>query len=200
MPKNGLPSFYEYLKEHGKTTGLFAFDYDRDQQKFFIGGETTDLADFDPYSYSPDLEAENEEVSFDEMRDLPLMIPILSGVIGGPRLHQWAKENPDTLRETAVEIMHNAFTSLADEEFARDIKNEPAGFMGFDSGVRQHGGIHLQVFGSCACMGVSQDGMFINEGVEKGFGQYELHNADSQAQRTSLYAGLGHIARLVSES
>lgn len=203
MTEPKLPGYFETKKDkwNEPNSGLLTFHYDIDAQEFKVDETAIKLADFDPYKFSPDIEEHDAgSIPIDQMREHPLMIPIMSGVIGGPKLHDWVTEHPATWRQEVTDVMHKAFISLIDEDFAREVKNEPAGFMGFDCGLLENGGVALQVFGNCACMGVSQDGLFISGGMEQGYGQYELHNADSQAQRASLYAGLGHLARLANES
>lgn len=203
MSEVRLPSYFEHAKEWGdKTSGVFPFAYDSEGKTFLVGESKISLEDFDPYVFSPDADAaDTHEISFDDITEHPLMIPTISGVIGGPKLHKWASENSEQMANEAFEVMHSAFVSLSRPEALGDIPKEsdPAGFMGFAAGVREEGAIVLQVFGNCACMGVSQNGLFIHEGMENGFGQYELHNADSQVQRASLYAGIGHLARLAGK-
>jgi hypothetical protein len=69
--------------------------------------------------------------------------------------------------------------------------------MGFASRILEEGRINLQVWGDCACLGSAYGGLF-RDVMEKGFVEYELHNADSQVQRAALYAGIGHLAHLAS--
>lgn len=199
MTERGLPSYFETKRNKWDeaVSGLLPFQYDADNREFQIGETSIELAEFDPYKFTPDVDEDDAgNIPIDQMHEHPLMISVMSGVIGGPKLHEWATANSQVLAKEATEVMHQAFVSLIDEEFASEVKNETAGFMGFDAGVRENGGVVLQVFGNCACLGVSQDGLFVYDGMENGYGQYELHNADNQPQRASLYAGIGHLARL----
>lgn len=199
MTEAKVPGYFETKRDHWSepNSDLLPFEYDAEGQEFKVGETPIKLAEFDPYKFSPHIEKDGAgSILIDQMHEHPLMIPIMSGVIGGPKLHDWAVGNSERVAKEATEVMHKTFVSLIDEEFASEVKNETAGFMGFDAGVRENGGIVLQVFGNCACFGVSQDGLFVYDGMEHGYGQYELHNADSQAQRASLYAGIGHLARL----
>lgn len=201
MTEAKVPGYFETKRDQWNepNSDLLPFDYDANGQEFKVGETALELAEFDPYKSSPDVEEDGAgSIPIDKMHEHPLMIPTMSGVIGGPKLHEWATANSELVAKEATEVMHRAFVSLIDEEFASEVKNVSAGFMGFDAGARENGGVVLQVFGNCACLGVSQDGLFVYDGMENGYGQYELHNADSQAQRASLYAGIGHLARLAS--
>jgi hypothetical protein len=62
----------------------------------------------------------------------------------------------------------------------------------------ESGGLHVQTLGNCACLGLAADGVMVR-GLQEGYGEYELHNADTTAQRVSLYAGLGHLAHMAMQ-
>jgi hypothetical protein len=93
-------------------------------------------------------------------------------------------------------LVFASFLSNPDELPLQD--EDGFGFMGFNAHLQENEGLRLQVFGNCACMGPEWPGDLIH-GVENEFAEYHLHNADTQAQRVSLYAGLGHLASLAAQ-
>lgn len=200
----GIPHYFEYLKEKGDRSRVYPFAYDQSVQGFVIAKRTVALEDFDPHTFNfHELGLDGEEVDFDDLSEQALVIPSFGALIAGPRLHEWAKRHP---REVAAarQVMREAFRSLtADDELLADMLDEegssddPVGHLGFAASLRgEAAGVHLQVLGNCACMGPDPHGNYIEGQFEEGFAEYGLHNADSQAQRASLYAGLGHLAWL----
>lgn len=195
-----LPSYFSYKREVGEeASNLFSFSYDRDQKLFLIDDKSVQLADFDPYTFVPDnFDLDWDGMPIGKIRDYPAMLPVTGAIITGPKLHEWTQANPDQVSQ-ASEVMKEVFVAIADPKVVEVVEDmeESEGIFGFISGSREDGGVHLQVFGNCSCMGPDPDGLFVNDPfVEHGFAEYSLHNADSQEQRASLYAGLGHLAAL----
>jgi hypothetical protein len=192
-----LPSYFEHMKTRGDSKSyLWPITYDSRARQFHIGSKSVQLTEFDPYEFSPDaLGLEETDLEITEMALHPLMIPDFGSVIGGPKLHNWAARNPEHASREGIDAMYEALTSLVDGE---GISKEADGHTGFDLQVRNQGALNLQVWGNCACLGVNLEGLLVVDGMEKGYAQYDLHNADTQAQRASLYAGIGHLARLAS--
>lgn len=189
-----LPSYFEHCREADESSGLYPFAYDRQLKMFLAGDLPIDLHDFDPYQFNPHrLNIENDDIAVDEMSNNSLYLNQIGHLIAGPALHAWTAKNPVALKDTRT-IMHQALTSFLDDESAQEISDSEGGHMGFAAGLREDGGIHLQVLGNCACMGPDPQALFIDNRFEHGYAQYDLHNADSQMQRASLYAGLGHLA------
>jgi hypothetical protein len=190
-----VPEYFEYLRDAGEKSRVYPLYYDESTKWFELGGLPIPLTDFDPYGMSPvSLGIEDRDLEIDELAYTPLMLPSFGPVIVGPKLHVWAYENPDRVANTA-RVMHEAFITFMDDPEEIPFSND-GGFMGFAAGLREGGGIGLQVMGNCACMGPDPNGFLIRDRMEVGFAEYDLHNADSQAQRASLFAGLGHMARL----
>jgi hypothetical protein len=205
MPE--LPSYFEYKLANpikDEDSGLYGFIYNEAELTFTIGRTTIPAKDFDPYRFSSlDLDdADDEAIELSGLTEQHAVLPDFSGVIGCPKLHDWVWENPEALH-AARKVMHAAFSAVIDKPEDFPFEDDEHGFMGFAAKLRQgngeRGGLHLQVFGNCACMGPHFDGLFI-QGMEHGFAQYDLHNADLPAQRLGLYAGFGYLARLASES
>jgi hypothetical protein len=193
-----IPEFYQYRKKEGEKSQLHPFSYRSEDGTFIIAETEIPVAHFDPYSFNPHLlDIDSEGLEIDEIANYPVMIPNYGNLIAGPKLHKWADTKPSELFD-AYKVMHEAFTSFIDN--ASDISGERSrSHMGFCSGLSEYGGVHLQVWGNCACMGSTPHGLYVRDKSEHGFAEYDLHNADVQAQRTSLYAGLGHLARRAAE-
>jgi hypothetical protein len=202
-----LPHYFEYKLEHHsneENSGLFAFNYDDKSQAFSVGETVISVGDFDPYGFTG-LDLDNEEAEAIDLRallDQYSLLPDFGGVIGCPKLHDWVGENPDALAPTR-EVMHRALVAVIDSREEIPFEDDEHGFMGYAAYNRVNdgtpAGLHLQVFGNCACMGPNFQGLFV-EGFDHGFAEYDLHNADLPAQRIGLYAGLGHLAKLASEA
>jgi hypothetical protein len=198
-----LPDYFEYFKEHhpGERTNLSPMYYDQSVRYFFIGETKVALEDYDPYTYRRrsricEEEGEHAGLFVDEIADHPLMIPAMGTVIAGPKLHEFVQADPSHV-ERARGVMVDAFKQFCDE-LPVEIESS-GGHLGFSSSLDRDGAIHLQVLGDCACLGATPDEGVIHGKIEHGFATYALHNADTQAQRASLYAGLGHLARLVDD-
>ncbi len=203
-----LPEYFHRKRnDTDEPDGLLPIDalalkYNASEQNFEIGGQALAVSKFDPYTFLPeiDLAAEPEQLEIDDIANQAL---ILYGdrLIATPKLHDWVQEEP-TDYDNVISIMHKAFITVAPDY--DDIPAERnSGMFGFEAGNRHSNekfrGISLQVFGNCACLGPSQYGLFV-EHLENGWAEYELHNTDIQAQRASLYAGIGHLAFQATQS
>ena len=114
MAEHPLPSYFETKRNKWDepVSGLLPFQYDADNREFQIGETSVELAKFDPYKFMPDVDEDDAgSIPIDQMHEHPLMIPIMSGVIGGPKLHEWAAEHHDNWREEVTEVMYEAFKS-----------------------------------------------------------------------------------------
>jgi hypothetical protein len=196
-----IPEFYQYRKEEGEKSHLHPFSYRNDDSVFEIAGVEIPLADFDPYSfnpYLPEFGIDPDGIEIDDIPNHPALIPTFGNLLVGPKLHDWANQNTDQLLNV-FKVMHKAYAAFYDDP--SQISGEKGvGHMGFASGPREDGGIHLQVMGDCACMGPNYNSFYIRNQFENGYAEYDLHNADFQFQRASLYAGLGHLARRAAEA
>jgi hypothetical protein len=202
-----LPHYFEYqlaLPPDKQNLDLYPFVYEAETMTFKIADETIPVTDFDPYKFIPDLDLGNaaKPINISESREYHALLPDMTGVIGGPKLHNFTLQNPDVF-ESARRVMHDALIAVIDGGSDIPFDEDEHGFMGYAAhnmgSEDSPQGIRFQVFGNCACMGVHQDGLYI-QGMEHGFVQYDLHNADLPAQRVGLYAGLGHLAKLASEA
>ncbi len=144
--------------------------------------------------FNPDELGLNDGIDIDEMSQHAALITIMGDAIVGPGLHEWVEANPKALAVT-YKVMYEAHVAFLDDP-SQSPTEHTTSYIGFASGLRKYGGIGLQVLGSCACMGPNPQSDYFDEQFENGFAEYDLHNADKQVQRTSLYAGLGHLARL----
>lgn len=199
-----LPGNFKWWQEHygGKIPDFMClqpFLYDHESKSFLIGKDKQTLAvtDFDPYTYNDYGREEQAIREIEELTQHPALLQIVSGPIVTPRLHGWVQEAQNEFAEQTVRLMHDVYSMFYEEPIPFETGG---GFMSFEAGVRQDGAIGLQVLGNCACFGPKYSTGMFEEGVEHGFAEYELHNADSQAQRISLYAGLGHLAKLAAEA
>lgn len=199
---SNLPQFFYRNREYSDETfqefgtGLVAFEYDIEYEHFKIGDRHVAQENFDPFKYIPELGDKEKQLTPDEMPEHPLMLYPITGPIGSPILHSWVRQNPEQVLEVR-ELIHKVFVSFYDNDEEIEL-GEAVGAWGFESHVTEDGGVHLQTLGDCACMGLTPHSHVIEGRLENDFGQYDYHNTDSQAQRVSLLAGLGHIARLAS--
>ncbi len=194
-----LPHYFESMKSSRLSSYRpYSFEYDHLNEQFMVGNIEIPAAEFDPYEFSPyGLHIENQTLDVSSFTDNALLLDDICKVIATPKLHNFAKQNSIPMSIIVPKVMSEVYQSLSGESFGAD--EEPMGAMGFDLRFREHdSGLRLQVLGSCACFEPGLYGTF--EGVEKGFAEYDLHNADSQAQRTALYAGLGSIAKLANKN
>jgi hypothetical protein len=193
-----LPTYFESQRERGVTdSGLFSFAYNEAQKLFLVGEADVPLAKFNPHDFWPeDLGIEAKAIAPDAIIDHPLVISETGALVAGPRFHDWAHKNPSRLKLTA-EMMRETFNTLAAYTVEEETVNH--GHLGFGAGVTSQGGVVLHVEGSCAFMGVHPYGLYQIEGVEEGFAEYDHHNTESTVHILSLYAGMGHIARLAAE-
>jgi hypothetical protein len=193
-----LPEYFEYIRETGRETYMFPFSYDETSQSFTIASKTIHVSDFDPYTFNAhELGIDDEEVPADEIENHALLLPIAGGIIVGPALNEWAAGNASKIWP-AVKVMYDSYASfyMNPEDIPFDAGH---GHMGFSAHpLRDNQGINLQVLGNCACLGPLGISNIFRDQFEHGYALYELHNADSQAQRTSLYAGLGYVARIAT--
>lgn len=203
---NELPRLFTSWAQHHEEllSGLLLFNFHFDEGYFVAAGKEIATTDFDPFLFnSHKLEIADEGVkSLDELAEHALLITYDGRLIGGSRLHDWARQHTSELVEELPKLMHQTFLAAFDDPASIPFLRDEGGHRGFRAGARQdNGGVSLQVFGECACLNPSQSGYFTGfEGVEKGFAEYELHNTELLAQRISLYAGLGHLAKMASEA
>lgn len=201
-----LPSHFEYQlgKPPEDRLGLYEFSYDDASKAFTVGSTAIKTTDFDPYRFTPHLldGADQEAIDLAAAADYYALMPDFDAVIACPKLHTWVNENPDVLPPTR-EVMHRALTSVIDNPEEVSFEDDEHGFMGYAAHLQEYSGepnsLHLQVIGNCACMGRGLYNLYI-KGMEHGFAQYDMHNADLPAQRVGLYAGLGHLAKLAAEN
>lgn len=195
-----LPSYFEYLKSEGEpqNTGLYAFEYDEEYGLFMVADKKVHPIDFDPAGHVVTLDVAEVSANDPEIETTPLFLGIFNSLFSGPIFRDFVMSNPSAMSDVS-RVMVDVYEEVLDEELDDDVK-QPGGFLGFDSRFLPNGTVNLQVFGNCACIGVDLNSMYINaeDGMENGYAQYTVHNTDTHAQRTSIYAGMGHIARLAS--
>ncbi len=192
-----LPYHFEWVRNRRPDSrdDFFPLTYDVNTEMFTIATKDVALHEFDLYTFNYlEMGLSGKGIEINDALKYPALLPVIGNVILGPKLHEFAKEYPQEITDTA-NIMRTAFSSFLEDPSQVD---DMGGHLGFAAGLRRDEGIHLQVMGNCACMGPDPNGIFPSR-FEEGFAEYFLHNADSQAQRASLYAGIGHIARLASE-
>lgn len=194
-----VPGLFRHRAEEGEPSGLQPFSYDETSKVFLVGETVIDLVQFDTPTFPYIYEGDKDGIPVEEMLNYPAFIPvgtILVNIIGGPKLHNWIAANPDKVRD-AHKVMVDAFSAFLDEPLGESLTREDVhGSSGFRITAGQNGGLDLQVAGDCACSGPDLYSHHIRGQFENGFAEYDLHNADIQAQRASLYAGIGHLSRL----
>ncbi len=194
-----VPGLFRLKADQGENSHLQPFKYDPEASVFEVGETKVALTDFDPLTFPYVSGIDPEGIPVELMSDHPALLPTgaIGGVIGGPKLHKWAEGHPKEVKATH-EVMMEVYLAFLDEPLGELSEEDPSSPWGFRSVVGEDGGVELQVAGDCACLGPGLYGHQIRGRFEHGFAEYELHNADTQAQRTSLYAGIGHLSRLAA--
>ena len=173
--------------------------FDRDKQVFVSGHEQFTLRDFSASKlYSADSVADVDTTPLSWGGFGPLVLP---------RMHDWMQDNlTDHVLDDTVDVMIEAYKTIRPAELADlpiSLQRDRGGFIGFDA-MRPRGDypeISLRTLGNCACLGVSLQGMFGGvQARESKIASYEFHNVDTEEQRNSLLAGLGHVAFLASKA
>lgn len=199
---NQIPEFFQYAGNSDLGTTLQPFSYNAEDKSFVIAEQGIELGDFDPYGdVFADLVLDLKGIDVEEVGKHPLYIPIIPGsLIVTPSLHEWAENNVSAL-SNCWEVIRDAYNAFGKFDSKSGLnKKASTSHIGFASGLRETGGIHLQTMGNCACMGPRIDGNYFEGRFEYGYGEYDMHNADTQQERASLFAGMGHLARLCAES
>jgi hypothetical protein len=202
MAEKKLPEHFQFWQERGGIpdyVDLLPFKYEYESSSFRVGSAAIDIHDFDPYTFnSYQLNIRGEGIQLPEIFDHAVLLPNMGAPITTPVLYEWTHKNPNQL-PGATAVMKEVFASFLSNPDELPLQDEDGfGFMGFNAHLQENEGLRLQVFGNCACMGPEWPGDLIH-GVENEFAEYHLHNADTQAQRVSLYAGLGHLASLAAQ-
>jgi hypothetical protein len=195
---SNLPQLYEHLRDLGEPSWAHPFSYAAEEQVFYLGRAAVAVTDFDPdmvMIQTTDLSLEG--IPVDEIAKHPALITPVGSIVGGPLIHERARkllENPDDV----LRVMQQAYAAVSP---TIDLLTDLRGMSHNDylAAVNEHGTIELQVQGDCACMFANLDGVYVRDRSEFGFSEYALHNTDTQAERTSLYAGFGHLARLAAD-
>ncbi|MBC7546328.1 hypothetical protein H7171_01120 [Candidatus Saccharibacteria bacterium] len=197
-----LPKYLQYLAETDTNTTLQPFSYDTANKSFLVADIPVPLKDFDPYNFDPfGAGLDGIGLHVDEIGRHPLYLSILAGrLVVSPSLHEWAKTHSSEVVQT-WQVIRDAYQHL-EVNFKSGVlmENRSTSHIGFVAGLRDYGSIHLQTMGDCACMGPVVDGTYVFEQFENGWGEYEIHNAFENAQQSSLFAGMGHLARLAATS
>jgi hypothetical protein len=159
---------------------------------FNLGNSRIQVTDFDIDSVINHVPLEEPQIAIDKLPETPLSMPALGNIVGGPKLHNWAKTNSEKIDGT-VDVMKKAYQAFYEESLDLP-RDDIISHVGFASELQPNGGIVLQVMGNCACLGPDPTRFKFADTMENGFTEYDLHNTDTQAQRASIIAGLGHIA------
>lgn len=187
----------EHTRALLKISRANRFEYDSERGVFLVSEREVTPAEL------ADLEGRElaaAETLMDEELDDVLQYPVAhtsTHPLMLPKLHQWLNTNCDnrTLFDETREVMRAVFVALRpDMDY---VDSNPGGFIGFN--VQRVGGEYphllFQTLGNCACMGVEALGPFGRRFWSGGVAYFTNHNVDTHAQRVSLLAGLGHIAR-----
>lgn len=184
-------------------SGYYPFYYDADTKMFVVGDRKVAVAEFDPFrlvAEKLEYDDDTDSLPFDELAEHPLMLPGFGAPLSGPKLLAWVKEHMGSLTPDIARVIAEAY-----QQFEPDVDIETligaGSHIEFHASVDEFGRPRFQTLGSCACLSVDVDSYILEPGgeipgVEAGFAEYDLHNADTKAQRASLFAGLGHAARL----
>ncbi len=195
MPKFGeMPAIFLEIAEEFKE-----FAYVHDQQIFVVGGvehglTTLDLLDKLEYP-------QGHKVGIDNLPNIPMALDVFGHPISTPRFFSWATKMDTSVVFTSTRtVMREVFGTIIGKKLSSDTEDAAAG-MGFGASFIREGHINLSVLGSCACIGPRVDGHTVDyHEWETGYAEYEVHNIDAEVQFISLYAGIGHMARLCAES
>lgn len=189
-----LPDYYEYLKTAGDGSNLLPFHYDERKKYFVIGSSVVNLADFDPYEYSPPkIGLSYEGIPPNQIPCYPLLISIRRFLMTTPKFDQYVGSNPDILEDTG-RVMHESFSLLTDGRPMSAIDDLSADRK-FTAYAIKYGGISLTApSGEQSHLRPTADNFYLEGVKDKGFSEYHIYESENIAERTSLFAGIGHIA------
>ncbi len=172
------------------------FEYDLHNRIFGIGQDRIAL---DEFGVGSALHTTQKSTAKPD-EDAPLLI---SGIMGAvyqmPKMYKWlikqSKSEFEQTQELVTNAMVEAYIEISGDTDVPIIRGDSH----WDFGLTLYRPGHpvFRVLGDCACYGVSPQGTLLGESAwEYGYAEYDLHNIDRPAQRTSLYAGAGALARL----
>jgi hypothetical protein len=194
-----LPGYFEYKKELNENSGLNPFSYDSERKLFTVSNEKIPFEVFDPLTFILNSDIRFEGIPVDEITAHPALIDSTGHLIVGPSLHAFIEVNPQEVAKVAS-VMRDAYVSVVDDSSHIPPLNDDVTHMDFAAGIREGGGVRLQVFGNCACLEPDPESIYIQDQFEYGYAEYNEHNADAKEQRAALYAGMGHLATLTANS
>lgn len=179
---------------------LFPFEYRARDEVFTIADVEVALGDFDPCGFKPRKFGLNRKgIDLKELPEHPALLLEIGGIVLGPKLHTLAEQNPDAIHD-AADVMHAAYSNLVEQSGGSIINiNTAARRKDFLVRLREDGGLILQVMGNAAGIAPNPQGFVVGSQLSIGFAEYAFNNADTQTQRASLYAGIGHLAWLATE-
>ncbi len=197
-----VPKVFTRRTDNGQEHGYYPFSYDEAEKSFYIADQKVPANELG-WSTCMKLKVEGAlegmQPDLSDIAEQTLLVPGFGNILGGRKLHEWLAESPERIGE-AVPVMKDTYAYITQE----DSELMDSNLWGFGSGLKEDGTLHLNVIGDCACLGVLPDSFVLKVGpesrFEEGFAEYSLHNIDTEAQLASIYSGIGHLARLASES
>ncbi len=170
------------------------FSYDHNVKEFSFGQQKVLITDIPTYG-SP--HQEGDELTSEQIEISGMSSAFLHG-FRNPIQTTFGKtfiqESWSTGLEGEVnEIMADVMVELTDGYSQRDKKQLLKGGSFDTLAHTDEGSVRLRTVGQCACIGLD---FTVNDWHSAGFAEYTSHNVDRPAQRASLLAGLGHIAKV----
>jgi hypothetical protein len=166
--------------------GCVPFTYDAESQTFQAGEFTYGLsASLGPQMFT-DLRG-HAGVSAEELAEYPLVDNGLGGLYALP-LMQKAMSIRGCLDDTA-RVMQDAYESLMDEHLPLDF---------FEANFAPNGSYEARVLGSATLHAIAY-GYIGERGWPFNIFEYSTNNADMPEEELTLIAGIGHIAKLVTD-
>jgi hypothetical protein len=177
------------------------FGYDPEQKNFLVGGEWVSLGDFpehNPEAFEPADEASAARL----VDEAHMILSVFDTPCAMPKLSTWLNnlgaKQARQLSEDVTEVLIDAYAEVGDAPRNRLLKGD---LWGFTMSWQRRGQPTVSVLGNCACAGIDLEGNFFKQkDWGEGFAEFTLHNVDWQAQRTSLYAGMGSLAYFAEQA
>lgn len=184
------------IEGHLRRSLPAAFSYDHESGLFRRDDET-----FTPEALPL---SSNQLAAIEEPENIPNapLVHTFRAPVMMPQFFDWLDDNFNKdLADETVEVMQEVFSGLAPHALSTDLDHR-GGFIGFNANYRsdEHPDILLQTLGNCACMYLSQSGPFAFNPRYGRIGRLETHNVDTPLQRTTVLAGLGHLAHRANQA
>lgn len=175
-----------------------SFTYSLPERQFTIGQETVPLAEKFEHLTIPQ-EPVSEADAENLMDASPLLIQFDEDLYLMPKLRNWLRASDMVklrqAKELVIEAMVDAYVVLGGRKSVTRFRG--SSHRDFAFGITHEAHPQFQVYGDCACLGVTAaGGIFDHKAWPEGYGQFDLHNVDHPYELVALFAGAGALANV----